>query len=250
MEHTERAGPDAPDPVPDRPLDPDTASTPRERLALIVGDRLDIPMAVLALAWSLLVAYELVAPAAQREELTLAGNVIWAVFVVEFLVKVAIAGHPLRFVRRHWPSVVFLVLPALRLFRIVRALRVLRLMPAARVIGSSYRAVGTARSLLQGRLTFVAAGTAVLIFGGGQLLYLIERATNPRIGGLGDGLWWAASIVVAAERPFEAATLGGRLISLLLGAYSVVVVAALAGALGAYFVESRAERAAQEETAG
>lgn len=226
---------------------PEPLPTRRERLAVLVEDRLDIPMAILALAWALLVAYELVAPAEQRDELALAGNVIWGVFLVEFAAKLVISGHPARFLRRRWPSVLFLVLPALRLFRIVRAVRVLRVLPAARVIGSSYRAVGTAQTLLQGRLAFLVSATAVAVFAGGQLLYLLERTANPGIDGLGGALWWAASVAMGAGRPFEPVTLGGRLLALLLSAYSLVVVASVAGVLGAYFVESRAERATLEE---
>jgi hypothetical protein len=56
-----------------------------------------------------------------------------------------VSGRPLRFLRRRWPSVLFLLLPFLRVFRVIRAARSLRVLPAARVVGSSYRAVGTAR---------------------------------------------------------------------------------------------------------
>lgn len=130
--------------------DPDDEPSRRERAAALVEQRLDVPMAVLAVVWAGLVAYELIAPAGQRDELALVGNVIWALFVVEFGVKLWVSGNPVRFVRRRWPSVLFLVLPALRVLRVVRALRALRLLPAARVVGSSYRAIGTARSLLGG----------------------------------------------------------------------------------------------------
>jgi len=132
----------------------DVPGTLRERLAALVERRLDIPMSVLALVWAVLVAYELVTPINQRNELTVVGNLIWAVFVLEFAAKLWVSGKPLRFLRRRWPSVLFLLLPALRILRVIRALRLVRVLPAARVVGSSYRAIGTARSLLGGRLTF------------------------------------------------------------------------------------------------
>lgn len=230
--------------------DPDEEPTSRERMAALVERRLDIPMAVLAVVWAGLVAYDLVAPAAQREALTVAGNVIWGIFVVEFVVKIAVSGNPLRFLRRRWPSVLFLVLPALRLFRIVRAVRALRVLPAARVIGSSYRAVGTARGLLEGRIAFLLATTAVAIFGGGQLLFLLERGLEGGVATLGDALWWSANLAISGTTVFEPVSLGGRLLALALAAYAVVVFASVAAALGAFFVESRAERAAAEDAAG
>jgi voltage-gated potassium channel len=143
--------------------------------------------------------------------------------------------------------VLFLVLPALRLFRVFRAIRALRVLPAARVVGSSYRAVGTARGLLEGRIGFLLATTFIASFSGGQLLYLLERGREEGVASLGDALWWSANLALTGSSPFDPVTVPGRLLALALGAYAVVVFAAVAAALGAFFVESRAERAAVED---
>jgi voltage-gated potassium channel len=232
---------------PDLDPDPDDEETGRERLATLLERRLDIPMAVLAGIWAALVAYELVAPPEQLDRIALAGNVIWAVFALELVTKLIVSGRPLRFLSRHWPSVFFLVLPALRLLRVVRALRAFRVLPAARVLGSSYRAVGTARGLLQGRLQFVAVTTAIVVFGGGQLLFVLERGRGGALTSLGDALWWSANAAITSNLVYEPVTLAGRLLAVALAAYAVVVFAALAATLGAYFVESRQERATTEE---
>jgi voltage-gated potassium channel len=225
---------------------PDEEPSARERAAALVEQRLDLPMAALAVVWAGLVAYELVAPARQRDELALVGNVVWLVFVVEFVVKLWVSGNPVRFLRRRWPSVLFLVLPALRVLRVVRALRAVRLLPAARVVGSSYRAIGTARSLLGGRLVSLVVISAVVVFSGGQLLFLTERAGG-RPPGLGEALWWSANLAISGSLVFEPQSLPSRLVSVLLSTYAVVVFASVAAALGAFLIESRAERAAAEE---
>jgi voltage-gated potassium channel len=216
----------------------------RERLAGVIEERLDIPMAVLAVVWVALIAYELVAPESLRNELTLLGNAIWLVFVIEFAVKLAISGHPWRFVRRRWPSLLFLLLPALRVLRIFRVLRVLRVLPAARVVGSSYRAIGTARALLGDRLGVVVVAFLVVTFAGGQLIFLLEPETA---GSLGEALWWSANASISANLLFEPHTLPGRLVALFLAAFAVVVFASVAATLGAYFIESRTERAVAED---
>jgi voltage-gated potassium channel len=229
-------------------VDPDQEPTARERLAALMERRLDIPMSVLALVWAVLVAYELVAPTSQGDELTLVGNLIWGVFALEFAAKLWVSGKPLRFLRRRWPSVLFLLLPALRVLRVIRALRLVRVLPAARVVGLSYRAIGTARSLLGGRLTFLGVATVVVIFSGGQLLYLVQgNAGGGGDGTLGDALWWSANLALSGNPVFEPSSFLARILSVVLTAYASVVFASLAGAVGAYFVESRAELAADEE---
>lgn len=238
------ADPDATPPTLE--CDPEGEPSRRERAAALIEQRLDVPMAALAVVWAGLVAYELVAPAHQRGELTLVGNVIWLLFVVEFLAKLWVSGNPVRFVRRRWPSVLFLALPALRVLRVVRALRAVRLLPAARVVGSSYRAIGTARSLLGGRLVFLVVASAVVVFSGAQLLFLTERLTDGRAPGLGDTLWWSANLALSGNLVFEPSSLLSRLVSVVLSVYAVVVFASVAAALGAFLIESRAERAAAE----
>lgn len=229
--------------------DPDDEPTARERIAALLEDRLDIPMAVLAVVWAVLVGYELVAPAEQRDELGLVGNVIWVVFVVEFVVKLWVSGHPLRFLRRRWPSVFFLVLPALRVLRVFRAIRVLRALPAARVVGSSYRSIGTARTLLGGRIAFLVVTTVVAIFSGGQLLYLVEGDGGGGTGSFGDALWWSANLAVSGGLAFEPTSAWGRLVAMVLSTYAMVVFASTAATVGSFFIESRNERAAAEDGA-
>jgi voltage-gated potassium channel len=223
--------------------EPEDEESRREQLAALLERRLDPAMAVLAVVWGLLVGYELLAPAHQRDELTRISNIVWIIFVVEFVAKLAVSGRPLHFLRRRWPSLFFLAVPLLRTLRVLRALRTLRVLPAARVVGSSYRTIGTARSLLGGRLSFLGVTTVAVVVAGGQLLYLLE----PEAPGFGETLWWAVNLAISGSYTFEPTSVPARVVSLVLSAYAVIVFAALAASLGAFFVEERAERAAAEE---
>ncbi len=64
---------------------------------------------------------------------------------------------------------------------------------------------------------------------------------------MGDALWWSANLALSGNPVFEPSSFLARSLSLVLTAYASVVFASLAGAVGAYFVESRAERAAEEQ---
>lgn len=229
--------------------DPDEEPTRREHLAALIERRLDIPMAILAVVWAALVFYELVAPADQRDELRVAGDVLWGIFLVEFALKLVVSGHPFRYVYRHWLSVLFLALPALRTVRLFGALRTMRVLPAARVVGSSYRTIGTARTLLGGRLVFLGVTTVATVVAGGQLLFLLEAGGTGGADRLADTLWWAANLAISGTYLFEPETLPGRLVALALSGYAVVVFAGLAATLGAFFLEERAERATLEDGA-
>jgi len=236
-------------PAPTLDPDPDDDETARERRATLLERRLDIPMALLAAVWAGLVAYELVAPREAYATLTVISNVIWAIFALELLVKLIVSGHPGRFMVRHWPSVLFLLLPALRMLRVIRAVRAFRVLPAARVVGSSYRAVGTAQGLLAGRLQFLLAMTGVVVFGSGQLLFVLERGREGALTSLGDALWWSANLAISSNLVYQPVTLVGRLLSIVLSGYAVVVFASVAATLGAFFMESRRERAMTEDEA-
>lgn len=200
-------------------------------------------MAVLAVVWGALVAYELIAPERQRGVLATIGNVIWVIFVAEFVTKLVISGNPLRFLRKRWPSLLFLAVPLLRTLRLFRALRALRALPVARVVGSGYRTIGSAKSLLGGRLAYLGVVTATVVFAGGQVLFLVQ----PGAPSLGEALWWSSNLAITGTYTFDPTTIPSRMVSLLLSVYAVVVFASLAATVGAFFVESRAE---VEETPG
>lgn len=107
----------------------------------------------------LVVGYPLVvdlSPATERA-LQVAGWAIWLVFLADLLGKLWLAPDRWRFLRRHWLAVLMLLVPTLRLLRLVALLRLGRALPAARIVSSSYRVTGTARRLLGSRLGYVAA---------------------------------------------------------------------------------------------
>lgn len=202
-------------------------------------------MAWLGVVFALLVGYELavdLGPSASRA-LTLAGWCIWAVFLLEFAAKLWLAPGRLRFLRRHWLQALGLVLPTLRFLRFLRLVRLGRALPAARVVSSSYRSLGTARRLARSRLGYLGALTSVVVVAIAELAYLFER-DRPHGGAFesfGDALLWSASVVVAMQGDPVPASLGAHLAMLFGFAFGLVVVASLAGALGAFFMDAQRE---------
>jgi voltage-gated potassium channel len=168
--------------------------------------------------------------------------VIWAVFVLDFLAKALAAPSALRFARRHWLSVLMLLVPTLRLLRLGALLRVGRALPAARVVTTSYRATGVARKLLASRTSYLAAVASIVTLAVAQLGWLAERGQGT-FDTFGDALLWAATAVIALNAIPEPQTTLGHLIMLVGFAVGLVLVASLAGIVGAYLLEERRERA-------
>ena len=163
---------------------------------------------------------------------TVAGWMIWAVFVIDFVVRMAIAPSRSRFLQRNWWQVLFLVLPFLALFRFFMALRVAR---AGRLLSAAVRGTRSAAAELRNRLAMVAAVTVIVILLSANILF--------EFGGVEPyalALYDAALATITGE-PISGSTGVKQVMDVILSLYSVVVFAAVAGSLGAYFLERRTE---------
>ncbi len=204
----------------------------REAWAEELLDRLTPMMSALGVLFLFVVLGEQVARANSTLSTLLAvtGWVLWVVFALEFVVRLVVAPHPGRFLKRNWWQLLFLVLPFLRILQLIRAVRVLR---TGRVLSSVVRSSRSARSALGGRVGWLAVISAITILGSSQLLYEF-----------GDYDTYADSLHAAALTAITGEPLGQpdgfiRIVEVLLAIFSVVVFATLAGTLGAYFLETR-----------
>ncbi|WP_222618197.1 potassium channel family protein [Nakamurella sp. PAMC28650] len=111
--------------------------------------------------------------------------VTWAVFVLDFLIRVWLADHRGWYVLRHIPDLLVLAVPVLR------PLRLLRLLVAVRVLNRQ------AGSSLRGRVAlYVGGAAATVIFCSALAVLDAERGhVGANIGSFGDAVWWAVSTV-------------------------------------------------------
>ncbi len=215
-------------------------------------ERADPFMAWLGALFALLVGYDIAVDVTPRSSsvLEIAGWTIWGIFALEFLAKLSLAPVKTRFLRRHWLQIVMLAVPTLRVLRFLRLLRLGRALPAARVVSSSYRTVGTSRRLFRSRLGYLGATTVVVAIAVAELAFLFERdAAEPAFDSFGDAVLWGFSVVLALQGDPIPETVGARVAMLAGFVFGLVVVASLAGAIGAFFVDERRERASVEDEA-
>jgi voltage-gated potassium channel len=193
-------------------------------------DRLTPVMSALSVVFVLVVIGESLATSGTTlsQGLTVLGWLIWLVFVVEFIARVVIAPKTAEFLKRNWWQVAFLVLPFLRIFRLIRTIRILR---TGRVLSSAVRSSRSARRVLGSRVAWLAVVSAITALGSSQLLYEFEVFERD-----GDALHAAAVATITGE-PLARPDGFAKVLDVALAAYSVVVFAALAATLGAYFLE-------------
>ena len=194
--------------------------------------RLDKPMGILGVLFLLVVLGQSTATHdGLVAGLSVAGWALWVVFVAELALRAYVAQDQRRFWARNWWQVLFLVLPFLRF---VRALSLLRAARVGGVLSSAVRGSRSAGRLLSSRIGWVAAVTGVVVLATSQLLYVTDAYTE-----YGDSLHDVALATVSGE-PLRGATgTFSRVLEVVLAIYSVVVFAALAASLGAYFVRDK-----------
>lgn len=214
-----------------------------------VTERTDPLMAWLGVVFALLVGFELAVSLSPTTSLALsvAGWVIWTLFLAEFVAKLLLAPRRGRFLRRHWLQMLALLVPTLRVLGFLRLVRLGRALPAARVVSSSYRSAGTAAQLIRSRLGYLGALSTVAAVAVAELVYLFERdVPGGDFDSFGDAVLWSLSTILAGQGDPVPKSIGGQIVMVVGFGFSIVVVAALAGAAGAFLVEDRRERAERE----
>lgn len=227
----------------------------RNELLQQLEDWLEVPMLVLGFGWLVLLAVELIWGLSPfLESLT---TVIWAIFILDFALRFVLAPHKVTYLKRNWLTAVSLLLPALRIFRIVRlarlltATRTIRALRLVRVVSSlnrGMRALGT--SMGRRGFGYVIALTLIISLVGAAGMYAFENQTRANgFDSYGAALWWTAMIMTTMGSQYWPQTAEGRILAFLLSLYAFTVFGYMTAALATYFIGRDAEHD-QAELAG
>lgn len=239
-----------------QPDDSQQAALETERRELLqrIEDWLETPMLVLAFVWLGLLVGELTWGESPAFEII--GTVIWAIFIINFVLEFVLAPHKAVYLRKNWLTVFSLLVPALRIFRIFRAVRLLRLSRVGRglrlfrVVSSLNRGMRALAANLQRRgFGYVLSLSLIVLFAGAAGMYAFENEVPGGLDSYSEALWWTAMVMTTMGSQYWPQTLEGRMLCFLLALYAFAVFGYVTATLATYFVGRDAE-SSEAELAG
>ncbi|PRY09962.1 hypothetical protein CLV24_11630 [Pontibacter ummariensis] len=123
----------------------------RYRLLYKLEAGLETPMFLLAIVWLVFLIIEFVQGLTEVQQQIV--TAIWIIFILEYLLKLFLAQNKWAYIRNNLITLVALIIPAFRAFRLVRAIRILR---ATRVASTT----NFVRALTSGKRFWSALETA------------------------------------------------------------------------------------------
>jgi voltage-gated potassium channel len=164
--------------------------------------------------------------------------IIWAVFVVDYLVRFAFSGDRRAFMRRNVLDLVA-IMPA-DWFRAARALRLLRILRLLRATAVLWRVSATVRAILgTNALGWVLMATSVVVLLGAGAVMVAE----PQMGDFGDALWWAiVTSTTVGYGDLAPATIVGRLVAVVLMVVGIGALGMITGSIATHFRHGKQQR--------
>lgn len=200
--------------------------------------RTEIPLMIASFAYLAAYSWRVIADLSGpgRAVATTVVVITWAMFIVDYLVRLFMADRKMVWFRTHLADLAFALIPVLRL---VRLLRVLTLLPGIR---------STAGDRLRVRIMVYATGASVILIYVSSLAVLeLERhAPGATITTFGIAIWWACvTVTTTGYGDYVPVTDGGRLVASALMFGGV----ALSGIITASLASWVLERAARNQDA-
>lgn len=193
------------------------------------------PLTVGALLFLLAYAWPILDPGLSESvvaTLGLVGWTVWALFALDYLVRLYLAADRTAFVRGHLFDLAVIVLPLIRPLRLLRLVTLLSVLN--RYAGASMR----------GRVAiYVGGATGLVLFVASLAVLDAERgAEGSNIESFGDALWWAMTTVttVGYGDQFPVTTVG-RYVAAGLMLAGIALLGVVTASLASWLIDRVAE---------
>ena len=193
----------------------------REKLIKKISSFTESPLIIMAFAMIplLLGPYIWDLTQAEKDTFNKLDQIIWALFVINLVVKIVISPRRLSFLKSNFLEVI-VVLPYLQPLRII-------------FFGT--KAIWGMTKIARPDFLIVVSGGLVII--SATIVTTLERTSNPELGSFPDALWWAiVTITTVGYGNQEPVTFFGRIVAVLLMITGVGFFGSIAANLAAFFV--------------
>ena len=215
----------------------------RESLEERIHGWLDLPLAILALIWTILVVVELAVPLSPlaSEQIAKVNFAIWFVFAVVFFFEFALAPNKLRYLQHNFLSALAVGLPFFRVVRVLQFGRVLRSTSLVRLIVVANRATaGAAEIFREQQFAYVVSLVLVSTLLSAAGVFFFERGVpGTPFQTFWEALWWAAALATTINIGADPVTLEGRVIALLQRVVALAVFGYVTASIASFLVGQR-----------
>lgn len=199
-------------------------------------------MIFLGFIWLILLVIELIW--GLNKVLEYASLMIWAIFILDFLIKLILAPVKMQFIKKNMLTAISLLIPALRIFRVFRFFRLLRGLRGVRlvrIVSSMNRSMKSlAKTMKRRAFGYVLMLSLIVTFVGAAGMYALEQP-NPGFENYGMALWWTAMRVITAGNEFNPVTTEGRGLALLIAIFGYTIFGYVTATFASFFIGRDAE---------
>lgn len=190
-------------------------------LVLLVLDYANLPLTATEEAW-----------------VRAANFVIYGLFVVDALIRLALTPRRLKWLRGNALLVVALALPLVLPFdrRLTTPISVVARLAA--LVWGGMRGLAALRTISRGRVFYflVLLSTFVTLIGAAAVLALEQGQPETPITSYGDSLWWAATLITTVNSGIDPNSAWGRVVAVAMRLYAVGFFSYLVANLASFFV--------------
>jgi voltage-gated potassium channel len=204
------------------------------------------PMTLLGVAWLVIAFVVVTTDVTSSASIPLVGTlfVLWAILLVEYLVRVVVTPDRRGYLRRRWVEPATVVVPPLQSWHFVGIERVTLLVREGQL---RVEAILRHHSLFR----VLIAAAATLFVGAWLVLLFEENAKGSNIHSYPDALWWAiVTVTTVGYGDRYPTTEGGRIVAVVLMLLGISLIGVLTATIASVFVKEHTDANKEEYKRG
>lgn len=209
-----------------------------------IRKRTETPMIALSFVWLFILIAELVY--FPNEQLHQAGSILWFIFTLNFLFRLAMVTPRWPFLKRNWLYLTAILVSVLRFIPVVQPFPIVRVitasfgMQAIWILASADQGMRSIRRKLGRRgVGYGLSFTAIVVFAGAAgMLHFEQLSEDPdKLKDYPRALWWTAMQMTNIGSAYSLRTEGGRVIGLAISVYAAAMFGYLTALFASFIID-------------